>query len=477
MAISLVQRVSPRGTLHVWIAVTRVTAAPPLVWTLDGANVVPRAMRPLESARTPQMVNANTGRAFTGLFEFADPNPAVPHVVRVNAGGQLAALTVRAVPAAVPQTSMSGQALRILLVSCFHIRSDPAGKHVARHGAEFLRRHRPDLSLFLGDQVYLDLPLEETPAGNLPAIAQDIERKYLNNWLPRSVQPFQRGYYELLSAAPSIFTADDHEYWNNFPHFQAQLKNTWKPELRAAWTSAAERMWSMFQLQHGVPLGRPFVINDVAPLSILFVDTRSMRKNGVLFDAAGAAVVNGWANALAASPDRVGLMVSGQSIFDRKTLGGSLLDKNLLDFPNEYKVLAGAVRRASARRPVLCVTGDVHYGRVLAIRGSEQAGRLFEIISSPAALVDNPIKNATVAINPFDDPVWPKHSTAPSADEELRFDAFPGQQHANAHAQRGNHIAMLSLTRTGTAVHVEVRFKPMHETRDLPEEVARFTLR
>lgn len=477
MPISLVQRVSPRGTLHVWIAVTNVTAAPPLQWRLDGVANVPRALRPLESARTAQQTpNANAARAFVGLFEFADPNPGSQHTVDVNASGQRGSLAVRAIPAAVPQASMSGEALRILLVSCFHTVSDRGGGHVGRHGAELIRRQRPDLSFFLGDQVYLDLPATQLPDSNEPEIARDIEQKYLANWIPPSNQPSQRGYYELLSAAPSVFTPDDHEYWNNYPHFQPQLKNTWTERRRTAWGSAAERMWSVFQLQHGVPLGRPFVINNVAPLSILFIDTRSMRKNGVLFDAAGSATINAWADALVASPDRVGFMVSGQSIFARKSFGGSLLDKNLLDFPNEYNVLARAVQRASARRPVLCLTGDVHFGRVLAVRGSQESGRLFEIISSPAALVDNPIKNATTALNPFDDPVWPKHGKAPGEDE-LHFNAFPGQQHVNAHAQRGNHITMLSLTRTGAAVNVEVRFKPMHPTRDLPDEVTRFTLR
>lgn len=477
MAISLVQRFSRRGTLHVWIAVTNTATVPVLAWTIDGNAVVPRALRAIESARTPAQVrNAAAARAFVGLYEFDDPNAGLPHVIGVTAGAQRGSLVVRAVPAEVPQTSMSGRPLRILLVSCFHTVSDPRGTQVGRHAAAFFQREKPDLTFLLGDQVYLDLPISRAPGGSEAEIAEDLESKYLANWIAPSNLPGQRGYYEVLSAAPAIFNADDHEYWNNYPHFQPQLKNTRTPGRRQAWGSAAERMWSVFQLHHGVPLGRPFVVDDVAPLSILFVDTRTMRKNGVLFDAAGAAIVNQWADRLVASPDRVGMLVSGQSIFDRKSRLGSLLDKNLLDFPNEYRVLANAVRRASAARPVLCVTGDVHYGRVLAVKGSESNGRLFEVISSPAALVDNPLTNVSAALNPFDDRVWPKHGEAPGEDE-LRFDAFPGQQYTNAHAQRGNHITMLSLTRTGGSLHVEARFKPMHPRRDLDDSVVRFTLR
>lgn len=473
----MVQRVSARGTLHVWIAVAPVTVAPALQWTLDGAAAIPRVLKPLESARTAAQVgNPNAGRAFVGLFEFNDPNPGLQHQVNVVAGAERASLVIRAIPTEVPQASLSGNALRILLVSCFHTVSDPRGLQVGRHGAEFIRRMRPDLSFFLGDQVYLDLPVTRQPGGSEAEIAKDLEEKYLANWIAPSSAPSQRGYYELLAAAPSVFNADDHEYWNNYPHIQPQLKNTLFPGRREAWGRAAERMFSVFQLHQSAPLGQPFVINDVAPLSILFVDTRTMRKDNVLFDAAGAITVNAWADALAASPDRIGFLVTGQSIFDRKSLLGSALDKNLLDFPNEYAVLANAVRRASARRPVLCITGDVHYGRVLALKGSTADGRLFEIISSPAALVDNPLKNLTAALNPFDDPVWPKHSNAPGEDK-LHFTAFPGQQYTNAHAQRGNHITMLSLTRTGASLNVEARFKPMHPKRDLPDEVTRFTLR
>ena len=477
MPISLVQRASRRGTLHVWIAVTNVTAAPALTWTLDGAPVTPRALAPLASARpAAQVSNANEARAFVGVFELADPAPGNPHVLEARTSAAHATLTVRSLPAEVPQASMSAQPLRILLASCFHSVSDPRGVSVGRHAAELIRREPPDLTFLLGDQVYLDLPLTRQPGGDEVHIARDLEQKYLANWLAPLPQPSSRGYYELLAAAPTVFNADDHEYWNNYPHFQPQLKNSWFPGRRRAWTSAAIRMWSAFQLQHGVEAGQPFILDDIAPLSILFVDTRTMRKDGMLFDARGAATINRWADALAASPDRVGILVSGQSIFDKKSVMGTLFDKNLLDFPQQYAVLVNAVKRATARRPVLCITGDVHYGRVLAVRDFRTSGRLFEVISSPAALVDSPFSNAGAALNPFDDPVWPKHGNAPK-DDELHFPAFPGQNYTNAHAQRGNHITMLSLTRTGVSLNVEARYKPMHPTRELPDSVVQFTLR
>ncbi|HEU4888267.1 MAG TPA: alkaline phosphatase D family protein, partial [Thermoanaerobaculia bacterium] len=423
--------------------------------------------------------NANTARTFVGIFEFVDPSPGLQHVVdvqRADVNSERATISVRSIPAEVPQTTLSAKPLRILLVSCFHSVSDPRGMSVGRHAAEFVRQHRPDLTFFLGDQVYVDLPVSQTPEGTEAAIAEDIERKYLANWIAPSQQPAQRGYYEVLSAAPAIFNADDHEYWNNYPHFSPQLKNTWRPGPLQAWSRAAERMWSAFQLHHGVEVGQPFVVNDIAPLSILFVDTRSMRKNGVLFDARGTATINAWSQALRDSPDRVGMFVTGQSIFDRKTRTGTLLDKNLLDFPAQYDVLVNAVKRATAKRPVLCITGDVHFGRVLTLQGTPTSGRLFEVISSPASLVDNPITNVQTALNPFDDPDWPKHEDAPGEDE-LHFNAFPGDQYVNTHAQRGNHVTMLSLTRTGAAIHVEALYKPMHPRRHLRESVVNFTLR
>lgn len=479
MPISLVQRLSQRGTLHVWIAVANVTQAPALAWTLDGAPAAPRPLRELESARTPeQLPNGNPARAFAGLYEFDDPRPGLQHVVGVAAGAERASLAVRAVPAAVPPAGMTGEALRILLVSCFHTKTDPRGLHVGRHAAALIQQHRPDLTLFLGDQVYLDLPVFGAPLVHRDtAIAADLEAKYLANWMPASSLPAQRGYYEVLAAAPAVFNADDHEYWNNYPHFQPQLHNTWTPTLRGLWTAAARRLWSVFQLQHGVELGQPFVIDDIAPLSMLFVDTRSTRTGDALFDGDAVEKINAWADAFVESSDRVGVLVSGQPLFAKKSRVGSLLDKNLLDFPKQYDVLVNAVKRVAAKRPVLCITGDVHYGRVLAVEGSKESGRLFEVISSPAALVDNPVQNVTAALNPFDDPIWPKHGQAPKKESDLHFAAFPGEQFVNAHAQRGNHVVLLSLTRTGASITVDALYRQVHPKRELPDGKVRFTLR
>jgi hypothetical protein len=473
MAISLVQRVSPRGVLHVWIAVTPRTAAPPLAWTLDGATANPTPLRAIESARnTDQTPDPGEGRAFVGLYELADPNPQVEHLVRVNAGGESASLRVRAIPSEVPQSA--DKSLRILLVSCFHVRSDPGGATVGRRAAEFLAPpQRPDLSFFLGDQVYNDLPLFDQPLGNEAAIARKLEQKYMKNWIAPSEMPAGRGYYELLAAAPAVFNIDDHDYWNNYPLWQPQLLNTYTLEQRRTWRRAAERMHDVFQLHHGAGKGEPFVINDIDPLSILIVDTRYARFDEALFHEPGK--VTAWADALLSKPDGVGILITGQSIFDHKA---GAFDKNMLDFPEGYNALVNAIRRVTAKRPVLCITGDVHFGRVLAPEGFEQSGRLFEVISSPASLVDDPAGNLKAALNPFDDPVWPKHSKAPGKPKDLQFAAFPGQQFKNVgdQGQLGNHIATLSLRRLGAAIHAEVRFKPMHPDRDLPVTVREFML-
>jgi hypothetical protein len=216
------------------------------------------------------------------------------------------------------------------------------------------------LAFFLGDQVYNDLPFWSAPDADEAAIAQDIEQKYVKNWIRRAISRGARLLRAALRRA-LVFQSRRSRHLNNYPLFQPHLKNTWTPGRRAAWKSAALRMYSMFQLHHGAPVGQPYVIDDINPLSILVADTRTNRTAGTIFDAAATATINA-ADALAREPDRFGVLITGQSLFDQKS---GAFDKNLLDFASDYVLLVRALQRAVAKRPVLCITGDVHYGRIL----------------------------------------------------------------------------------------------------------------
>ena len=96
---------------------------------------------------------AGPGGAFTGLFSFPGIAPGSVHDVAVGTGTELATLRVRALPAEVPADGF--ETFNVLLVSCFHRDEDKtgnAGRVVGRLPV------KPDLTLLMGDQVYLDLP-------------------------------------------------------------------------------------------------------------------------------------------------------------------------------------------------------------------------------------------------------------------------------------------------------------------------------
>ena len=91
-----------------------------------------------------------------------------------------------------------------------------------------------------------------------------------------------------------------------------------------------------------------------------------------LLGPAGRAALQRWADALVQSADgtapRYGVLVTGQSLFVEPAgkLKGKVADFRLPDYPADYQFIVGQVERVSAAGlPVLCLTGDVHWGRLL----------------------------------------------------------------------------------------------------------------
>jgi hypothetical protein len=89
--------------------------------------------------------------------------------------------------------------------------------------------------------------------------------------------------------------------------------------------------------------------------------------------------------------ERHGVFIAGQSLFMEAAsgFGGKVADYELPNY-DDYHDIARQLERAE--RQVVCVTGDVHWGRVVEAAG--QAGRggllrpdMYEVITSPAALV------------------------------------------------------------------------------------------
>ena len=124
-------------------------APPDISWTLDGAAVDAVPIRTLTRVHTGS-------RTFTGVYSLTNPGAAgVPHRITARAKGSdsPAQLVVRPVPDLIPADDW----LRILLISCFHQDEDRGGR-AARTVRNIRAAERPDLTLLMGDQVYLDLP-------------------------------------------------------------------------------------------------------------------------------------------------------------------------------------------------------------------------------------------------------------------------------------------------------------------------------
>jgi len=459
-AISLHQRVSAPGTLQVWAGVTGVAAAPNVVWTFDGAPANPVVVRPFAPARVGAAANAGEARVFTSILSFNDQPAGVPHVIEAALGSVRVALEVRGVPAEVPEWGFPTP-LRILLASCFDRKTD---KNIAgRLVKALVKSDRPDLSLFLGDQVYLDLPTFQDLGHGLRDMAVAFEEKYVANWFPDMA-----GYHELLVAGPAAFAPDDHEYWNNYPHAAIFMENTWNAEVRGRWHDAARAMWEAFQLDAASQPGAPLRFDFPKPLSILVLDTRTDRTGNQLLSPTSAKAVGDWAD-FVIHENRIPILITGQSIFEEKAgfFGTRFADARLANH-DDYGVLVKALMRMiDAGRPVLCLTGDVHFGRILTIENSPKANRLYEVISSPVSLVENVVANAFSPITSLfkKKSDWPKHGEPPMKPFTL-LDFGADYDFRTSHGQRGNHVVMLTFGRIGdTAVRIKAAFHPLHPSK------------
>ena len=401
-------------------------------------------------------------RVFTGLFEF-DAQPATAY--RIGLGTNLGSTTrlVRTPPAVVPQFP---NALRMLVVSCYHRAEDKVGAAAAI--AQAVKSQPPDLAVFAGDQVYLDLPTLRNFENDTAWLARKFEREdYGPNWMGAG------GLTTALAAAPSVFTPDDHEYWNNAPHPVAFIQNTLTAAGRARWKTAARDLWNAFQQAGGIATGEA-VRHDVEPLAMLVLDGRSDRQEN-----RSRAFTPGTQQALRQWRDDViarrwlAVLVTGQSIFQKPQGGltGRIGDWHLANY-GDYAALVRTLRDiVEAGRSVLAITGDVHWGRILWGKQMARPYAVGEVVSSPLALVTN-IATDSVGrwwrrLTGNHDPVWPRHSEAPDdADASYPRDAFGNTyDFRREHGQKGDQFTMVSFARIAPqTIDLSVTFHPVHST-------------
>jgi hypothetical protein len=263
--IVLHPRAAPSDSLRFWLGILEQAVNPKLTWYLDGAVTEPTPVRNLGRSY-PYPEPGYTG-VMTGVYEFSGLDPGTIHRVQVEIGDTEYSdvLQARTLPA-----ELGNEPFRVLLASCFDYETDPtglAGQLVAG------LKPPPDLTLLVGDQVYLDLPLRLL-IGSEPTLARQFEGKYLANWtIP--VGRGTTGYARILDVAPTTCVPDDHEFWNNFPQPSLVAPMTFTPGARRSWTNAALAMYRAFQQNEATPTSEIIEIN---PLSFFLMDNRTGRS-------------------------------------------------------------------------------------------------------------------------------------------------------------------------------------------------------
>jgi hypothetical protein len=387
--------------------------------------------------------------------------------------GKSKSILARPLPENIPS-----EGFNILLSSCFHAAEANTGylesavaslKSVCRPDLLSGYGRTPDLSLLLGDQVYLDLPtLNDLPKDKLE-LARIFEKKYLANWAGN------RGFNHVLSASPFVAMADDHEFWNNYPHKSPIIQNSWTESGRENMTEVAEAMFKGFQESHPGGKGNSFII-DIAPVSIFVADTRRSRdvNDNTFMSRSGKDQLSAWVEKINAD-GHIGVFVSGQSMYSNPVSKwtGTVADwefQNYKDFEEVAKILA------KTRQKLILVTGDVHWGRVIKSYSTDPSNHAdaFEVIVSPSALVTTVGSDQISHVKNFfsglfgEKDLWPRHSEAetkigPFTNEYVK----PKRYHhkimkddlsGGTATLRGDHIGLLSFNWLGNKLKAKVRY-------------------
>lgn len=431
--------------LLIWVGVLDVAVPPAVAFEILG-NVI----TPCRAARFEPLgdeVSDVYDRPLNHSAIYVLPWPATHErfTVIVSAGDERVTLTSKRPPQTLP--GKNAASFNLLLSSCYYQPNDKA-----QALANLIKDVKPvpDFTLLAGDQVYLDLPSQQNLPIDKKCLAQTLGKKYQHNWFSTSLN--QPGLANMLRHGPVLCVPDDHEFWNNFPYVQVQLNNTHCEQDRNNWRTLATRLYERYQMSPAQSAG--FMRQDVAPLSMLFLDGRTQRDDAGqhMFNAQTHVAIMQWKNDLLQRKKNrqsaIGLLSSGQALlidkpgqWDRR-----VADMEMVNYKDFSLLKDSLTELFSAEIPVLYITGDVHWGRI--IEGKNQRGNVlfYEVIASPSRLIDtlgsdqinaakNKIRDLFCAPDDF-----PKHPQVPDAVPDIKL---ANLQLSIEHKQQGDHVALL----------------------------------
>ena len=365
-----------------------------------------------------QILGPNAAAATIQTHPLARPgdNGAAGNAFLVRAQGltEDAPYELRAThPASAPQHSHSrtlpeqlapNASFTIALASCYCFARDPG---VGRFYPPKL--HEPPggdpirLRILCGDQIYMDL----SPSTGYPILVNAPEpwSRYLEQWDAARYRTF-------LERSPNVCMADDHEFWNDYPHGNAWLR--WDENGPGGPLGMAmDRAYEVFQTALNIDPAAAFPTTpafhaawrngartfqiDVPPLSLFFLDTRTARTR---FDVDVPLMVpNAWIDRLRVwlrNPVQYKVLVLSQPAVEARSswfqrLSHTMGDVNLPDYRAQFATLWEEI--FASPRDVLVLSGDIHWSRAYEVRRMGHArAKVHEVISSP--LVKIPLGSA-----------------------------------------------------------------------------------
>lgn len=466
MRIHLVRRVAPAHRFRLWVGAPSIVAAPaPPSFLVNGQPAFPSVVSSIGFAAPVEAPYAME-RPVAGLFEFDLPETPLVRVDVSVPGGWMGNLEFR--PTQVELRPDDWSRINVWLFSC----CDRAQLNKAAWRAAINRAAKtrpPDWCVFMGDQVYLDLPTLSNFPDDYDWLLRKFERDYVANWFDRSV------FGDVFDLAPCSFIPDDHEFWNNYPHPATVIQNSWRKGGSANWRKAALALFSAFQADNPSSPHDPVVL-DMPGLSFFLSDTRGDRQadRSRSMTPGSLAALQQWVTRLNSSPS-LGVVATGQPLLDKPTgwFGRTVADAGLPDY-GDYSEMLKAL--SGARNDLLCLTGDVHWSRHATLHRPRlpTPHRMFEVISSPIASVTTVGADGIATgwqrikerFGAEHDP-WPRHGSAspppgavgsgvitpPWKLDEPSYTGFKGDQ-----------FVVLTFTRTPGKITVHATFQPIHES-------------
>lgn len=472
MMLAAWPQLAAAGELQLWLGAFRIEMPPPPPASF---HVNGQPVQPLQALAWFPIRDRHTGAGgqpvnHQAIVRLPATGPDLPHRVAISVDGQTIERTVFSLPDAVPQ-KMHGT-FNLLLSSCYFQPDDGGllGTVVSQLPV------RPHMTLLAGDQVYVDLPLLEDLPEHEPALSRFIGDKYQRNWLSGTLG--SAGLETVLARAPTVCLPDDHEFWNNYPFFQAQLPGTWTAKRRDRWAEASQALYEDYQ-HGGAPGSTPgFRRHDIAPLCILMLDTRCRRLDDlvVLMAPDASAAVLQWEADLLAARDtadpRVGVLAGGQALFmdTPSRVVARWKDAEYANYAQFELVIGAALARlADAGVPVVFLTGDVHWGRVAqALHRPSNRVLLHEVVCSPSRLIQamgksRPGPQGDRLLGPRE--TWPRHDDPP--DPPPYFGTSRQFEPTKVFCHRGDQVALVQFSRTGRGVDLQVTYHAIHADPDV----------